>query len=200
MEPRVLKLTITILIAFLFGFGTQHGLTQRSGVSPFVVSIVPARSGLSGAGISMASDVIDHFYVILTNTSRQPESAFEPWNSWGYYSISFEMETSKGKVIKIAKAPSVFTRNIPRTFVVPPGEQMVSPIKLNDDWIATPIMSIADEEPIPVRLRAIYEVGPTPESSAQKVWIGRVESKAYDLSFRHWIQRETPNCIVSNCR
>jgi hypothetical protein len=33
MEPRVLKLIITVLIAFLFGYGTQHGLTQRTGIT-----------------------------------------------------------------------------------------------------------------------------------------------------------------------
>jgi len=72
-----------------------------------------------------------------------------------------------------------------------PGEQMVFPIKLNDDWSAIPPLPIADEEPIPVRLRVIYEVGPTQESSAQHVWLGRVESRIYNLSFRHWIPRET---------
>ncbi len=147
----------------------------------------------------MASDVIDGIYVVLTNTSRQPESVFEPWNSWGYYSISFEMETGPGKVIKITKAPAVFTKNNPGTFVVPPGEQMVFPIKLNDDWNAAPPLPIADEEPVSVAMKAIYEVRPTPESSAQKVWIGRVESKNYHLYFRHWIPRTAQNCTVPNC-
>src|SRR5437660_46808 len=150
MEPRALKLAVTVLTAFLFGYGTQHGLTQRTGASPFVVSIVPARSGPSGGQVSMANDVIDHFYVLLTNTSRQPESAFEPWNSWGYYSISFEIETGTGQVIKITKAPTDFTKNTPVTFVVPPGEQMVFPIKLNDDWNATPPLPTADEKPAAV--------------------------------------------------
>lgn len=191
MEPRLLKLAVTVLAAFFVGYGTQHGLTQRTGASPFLVSIVPARSGPSGAGISMASDVIDHFYVLLTNTSREPESAFEPWNSWGYYSVYFEMETETGKVIKITKAPTGFTKNTPATFLIPPGEQMVFPIKLNDDWNAVPALPIADEKPIIVSMKAIYELGPTPESSAQRVWIGRVESKTYHLYFRHWIPRET---------
>ena len=147
----------------------------------------------------MADDVSDSFYVILTNTSSRPESAFEPWNSWGYYSISFVMENGADKLIKIYKVPTGFTKNTPVTFVIPPSEQMVFRIKLNDDWAATPPAPIADEDPVPVTMRAVYEVGPTPESSAQNVWIGRAESKKYHLYFRHWISTKSPNCIVSDC-
>jgi hypothetical protein len=195
MEPRVLKFALAVVAALSFGFGTQHGLTQRTGSTPFSVSIVPAWSGPSGGGISMASDVIDSFYVVLTNTSHRSEAAFEPWNSWGYYSISFEVITGAGKVIKIAKGPQLFTKNTPVTFLIPPGEQKVFPIKLNDDWDATPALPIADETPTLVTIKAIYEIGPTPESSAQKVWIGHVESRSYRFGFRHWASKpSTQDC------
>ena len=139
----------------------------------------------------MAGDVMDSFYVILANTSHQPEAVFVPGNSWGYYSISFELETGTGKVIKIAKRPQAFTKNTPVTFVIPQGEQMVFPIKLNDDWEANSALPTADENPIPLTVKAIYDMRPTPESSTQKVWIGHLESRSYYLSFRHWLPRRS---------
>ena len=137
----------------------------------------------------MAVDVPDSFYVVLTNVSAQPQAAFEPWNSWGYYAVTFEMETGPGKVVKITKKPRLFTKNTPTTFLIAPGEEMVFPIKLNDDWGAVPSLPVADETPIPVNIKTIYEIGPTPEPSTQQIWIGRVESRKYHFYFRHWVQR-----------
>jgi hypothetical protein len=77
----------------------------------------------------MATDTNDWFYVILTNVSKEFQSAFEPWNSWGYYAISFEIETADGRKFTISKKPADFTRNGATTFGIPPGESMVYPIR-----------------------------------------------------------------------
>jgi hypothetical protein len=134
----------------------------------------------------MAKKSPDAFYVVLTNTSGEPQAVFETWNSWGYQSVSLEVETADGHKFAISKKPQKFTVNFPSTFVIPPGEEMVYPISLDDKWAAVPPLPMADETPIPITIRAIYEVGPSPETSKEKVWVGRLESSSYHFKFRHW--------------
>jgi hypothetical protein len=80
----------------------------------------------------MAANTIDTFYVLLTNVSPQAQAVFRTSNSWGYYAMSFELRTNDGRVVAITKKPTGFTKNNASTFVIPPGEQMVYPIKLDD--------------------------------------------------------------------
>jgi hypothetical protein len=63
---------------------------------------------------------------------------------------------------------------------------MVYPISLDEEWDAVPMLPMADQTPIKISIKAIYEVKPTPEAAEEKVWTGRTESKAYDFNFRHW--------------
>lgn len=136
----------------------------------------------------MATNTLDSFYVILTNVSKETQPVFETSNSWGYYALSFELQMADGRIVAITKKPTGFTRNIPGTFVIPPGEQMVYPIRLDDEWDAVPPLPIADKSPIAVTIKAIYEVKPTPESAQQKVWTGRAESRGYQFNFTHWLE------------
>jgi hypothetical protein len=178
-----------VVVAFALWGIALHGSekeVQKTDSSPFVVSLVPTWSGVSGRGISMAANTLDTFYVLLTNVSPQVQAAFRTSNSWGYSAISFELRTGNGRIVAITKRPEDFTKNNPSTFVIPPGEQMVYPIKLDGAWVAGAPLPKADEEPVDVTLKAIYEVKPTPESTGQKVWTGRVESAEYHLKFRHW--------------
>ncbi len=136
----------------------------------------------------MAKNTVDTFYVVLTNVSGEAQAAFRTSNSWGYYAVSFELQTIDGRAVALTKKPQGFTKNNPTTFVIPPGEQMVYPIKLDDEWDAVPPPPVAGESPIAVTIKAIYEVKPTPESAQQHVWSGRVESEAYHFNFRHWLE------------
>jgi hypothetical protein len=135
----------------------------------------------------MATNTLDDFYVILTNVSKEPQSAFRTSNSWGYYALSFEMQMPDGRIVVITKKPVGFTRNMPSTFVIPPGEQMVYPVRLDNEWDAVPPLPKADET-LAVTIKAIYEVKSTPESAEQKVWTGRAESKGYHFDLRHWLE------------
>jgi hypothetical protein len=162
---------------------------QTVGQSPFLVSVVPTRSLHEplGRSIAMAKKSPGFFYVVLTNVSKEPQAAFQSWNSWGYQAVSFEAQTADGHTVAIAKKPPQgFTRNFPSTFVIPPGEHMVYPISLGEEWDAVPTLPIADATPIKISIKAVYEVEPTPEAAKQKVWTGRTESKSYNFYFRHW--------------
>jgi hypothetical protein len=70
--------------------------------------------------------------------------------------------------------------NGPSTFLVPPGEQQVYAIRFDKRWVMHPKLGGGTE--IPVSLKAIYRIGSTPEATKNKVWVGRVESKSYDVT------------------
>ena len=167
---------------------------QEAASSPFVITVVPSWSKPSGPwcstscrGVSMATNTLDSFYVILTNVSRETQAVFEPSHSWGYYAVSFEIQAGDGRVVAIKKKQTGFTRNGPSTFLIPPGDQMVYPIKLNDEWVAGAGLPTSDKESFAVRLKAIYEIQPTPESTQLNVWTGRIESTEQQFEFRHWV-------------
>jgi hypothetical protein len=189
MRHSLLEIT-GVLLAFVLWGTALHGNNgidvQKAEPSPFAVSVVPAWSGSSGRGISMAANTIDTFYVLLTNVSAQAQTVFKTSNSWGYYAVSFGLRAGDGRVLAITKKPTGFTKNNPSTFVISPGEQMVYPIKLDDQWEASSPLPVADEEPVDVTVNAVYEVKPTPESNRQQVWTGRAESTEYHFKFRHW--------------
>lgn len=180
-----------MLVAFvLWGIALNgsNGDSNEVQRTPFVVSVVPAWSASSERGISMATNTLDTFYVLLTNVSTQAQSVFRTSNSWGYYAVSFELRTSDGRIVAITKKRTAFTKNNPSTFVIPPGEQLVYPVRLDQEWEAASPLPLADEEPVDVTVKAIYEVKPTPESTRQNVWTGRIESTEYHFKFRHWLE------------
>jgi hypothetical protein len=200
MKKNVFLWTLAILMAFVLGCSTPHvknaeaNLNQANEPSPFSISMVPDRSGPFGPQISMATNTLDTFYVILKNISNERQLAFGTAHSWGYYAVSFELQMPDGRIVKVTKKPQGFTRNIPSTFMIPPGEQMVFPITLDDLWDAVPPLLETDKTPA-ITIKAIYEVKPTPESAEQKVWTGRMESKGYNFTLWHWSeQSDTDRC------
>jgi hypothetical protein len=152
---------------------------QDASSSPFSLSVVPGRSG-----ITMAKNKPDEFYVVLTNVSREPQATWETWNSWGYQTISFEMTTTEGKKFVVSRRQGEFTKNAPSTFRVKPGENQVFAIRLDEWWETHPTLPKSDE--MPITLKAIYEVTPTPEAAEYKVWTGRLESHSYTFLLRQW--------------
>jgi hypothetical protein len=63
-------------------------------------------------------------------------------------------------------------------------EHQVYAIRLDGQWDTHPWFPKAPETP--VTLKALYEVSPTPEAVRYKVWIGRLESRNYNLTLRQW--------------
>ena len=122
----------------------------------------------------------DDFYVVLRNISKESQAVWEAWNSWGYQTISFELVTTDGKKFAISKRQDDFTTNFPSTFVIEPGEYQVYAIQLDKSWETKPPLPKGDE--MPITLKAIYEVFPTPEAAQFKVWTGRVESRSYKFA------------------
>ena len=74
------------------------------------VDIVPESSReKDGLGISLWRT----FHIVLTNTSDHNLMVWNEGGSWGYFNLSFEFASKDGKVVKVHKTPTYFTRNFP---------------------------------------------------------------------------------------
>lgn len=152
---------------------------------PLLLAIVADRAGITLAHSTRHDSGNRDFYVLLSNVSKQPQTVWEDWNSWGYYAISFELTTNDGKKYVLSKRQAGFTRNFPSTVVMEPAEHVVYPIHLDEWWQTFPSSLPKIAEPS-ITLKAIYELAPAPESGQYKVWTGRVESHPYKFTLRQW--------------
>lgn len=178
MSLRILVISFCFLLLMPFAFAQEAA-------APFKLSIVPSRSSIGERTITLAEDKPDTFHVILMNTSARDQPVWLPWYSWGYWTISFELTMPDGTRHLIRKTQEVgFSKNFPGTFLIPAGESYVYPIRLDKEWVNRPKVSAYGE--IPISLKAIYEVRETPESTKLKVWTGRIESRSYNFTLRHW--------------
>jgi len=143
-----------------------------------------ARAGTPLPGTKIAEKQPDEFYVVLTNVSKEAQLVWEYWNSWGYQTLSFEITLSHRPKIIVLKRSEVFTRNFPSTFLIPPGEHQVYPIRLDKSW--TPVRSFPNLTEMMATVKAVYDVPATDESLQYRVWAGRVESDSYEFALRHW--------------
>ena len=182
------------IIFSLFVFALV-GTPQTNAPSvPFSVSVVPESCYGEVCYITVghskpANARPPEFYVVLTNNSQQPQPVYEYWNSWGYQTISFQLTTAEGKRYAMSKRPQDFDHNYPSTFLIKPGEHQVFTIRFDDDWETIPTLQWKDK--IQVTLKAAYEVSSKDETygvsgfpltAKEKVWKGRIESAAYDIT------------------
>jgi len=181
-------LTVAAVVTLAAGSHSRPNSSNHpvSSEPPFSVSVVPSESFAYGQWISMGKTSPVPFYVVLTNTTTEPQKVFESWNSWGYQAISFELVSESGQRVVISRKNQDFDKNFPSTFIVPPGEHRVYTIRLNDeDWKVAPELRFANAEPLSVNLKAIYQLAPTREAKRENVWVGRTESKSYHFQLEH---------------
>jgi hypothetical protein len=154
--------------------------------SPFLLAVATDRAGITMAHSTHHDRELPRrdFHVVLSNVSGQPQTVWEDWNSWGYQAISFELTTADKRNYVLSKRQQAFTVNFPSTLVIEPGEHEVYVIHL-DEWWETHT-SLPKTAELPITLKAIYEVSPTPESGQYKVWTGRIESHLYNFTLRQW--------------
>ena len=179
---RTSPVKILIISIFVAVVTVLHAAEKRM---PFTLAIVPSSSRADMRVISTAKKQPHVFYVVLTNVSEQPQPTWETWNSWGFWTISFEFIMPDGKHITVTKNRNEdFTKNGPGTFLIPPGESQVYPIRLDAEWDNRP--TFADAGDTPVTIKAIYKVATTAESTKYKVWTGRIASANYKVILIHW--------------
>src|SRR5260221_2722107 len=104
---------------------------------------------------------IERVEVIFTNTSSTELHLWEPSNSWGWSSISFEIKSGPN-----SKASTImhlwnaeFTKNAPSTLTLAAGEKRGFIFDLNDGWWMRD-HTIAHLKDKPLFVRVSYHVDP----------------------------------------
>jgi hypothetical protein len=151
---------------------------RKPSPSPFLLSIVPSKN--KSITMSKKTEYADEFFVVLTNISKEPQPVFEYWNGWGFRVISFELSAANGKLFVLTLKGDCCDKNTPDTYTIDPSEHQVFAIRLDESWQVQPVLTVVDG--MPITLKAVYQVNPTRESIQKHVWIGRVESRSYNLS------------------
>jgi hypothetical protein len=75
--------------------------------------------------------------VIFHNNTDSAARMYEDWNSWGYYNISFEIETPDS-IYHVRKKQRVWWKNFPSYNVINPGESLVFNFSLDDSVAESP--------------------------------------------------------------
>ena len=159
--------TMAVVLLAVATAGTPIG---DAGMS--VSLAIPSRDGVRR--VSVGSPAHD-FHVLVRNIAATPQKIWDATFSWGYYALSFEVVGQDGSVSIIRKRETAFTRNVPGTWTVDPGQSFVFDVYLGDRtvWDGVPIPGPSCKD---MRLRAIYTVSPDEESKKLAVWTGRVSS------------------------
>jgi hypothetical protein len=117
--------------------------------------------------------------VVLVNPGSSALRVWRLGNSWGDETLSFEI-ASGGHRDAIRRKPQVYTRNIPASVVLERGEKQEIAFAIEDgQW--EPAAAVARLAAADALITAIYRVAPSPEASAQGVWIGELRSEPVHL-------------------
>jgi hypothetical protein len=144
------------------------------GATGISVSIaIPTRDGARRIAVGTAKP---HLHVLVRNIVDTAQRIWDETFSLGYYALFFEIVGDDGAISTIRKKVREFTRNIPSSWTLEPGESFVFDVYLGDRslWEGVPLPGPSCKT---VRLRAVYEVTPDAESQRLRVWTGRVASK-----------------------
>jgi hypothetical protein len=169
------------LAAFILSLTPDAWSADPDASAPFVLTVVASPGDPELKSITIGNDSPKAFSVVLTNISKDPQPVFETSNSWGCWTVSFEFTMPDGRKIHVARGSEIFTRNVPSTILIPPGQRKVYAIGLDKRWESRPELT-ANDETTNITLKAIYQVEASREAARIKVWTGRVESNPYDLT------------------
>jgi hypothetical protein len=112
--------------------------------------------------------------VVLINRGAADVRIWQLGNTWGDEPLSFEASLG-GSTVRVERAPQVYTRNVPASVLLPPGDRFPIPFDLLDGtWKLDAI-----GRPLPPRLdvAAVYDVPRSPEAVTHQVWAGRITSE-----------------------
>lgn len=110
--------------------------------------------------------------VVAVNTGSASLRLWNEGNSWGDAALRFEAHRGTG-VCTIQRRPQEYTRNVPSSFELRPGERHEWRFDLGSgEWDAGDLSGA---------LTAVYTIPPTPEAREQGVWTGEVRSEPVSL-------------------
>jgi hypothetical protein len=155
------------------------------------IDVVPQSSRDGEQAIALS----DPFQVVLTNTTDHDLILWGEWCSWGYSNLSFEFSSKDGKVTKVFRPMTTWTRNGPDAFTVRPGKHFVLTVTLRSREKTHANWSGVESLEGLMTVKAIYKCtdeafpGSKPQvkfhDDMQKLidsgWVGQVESDPMQL-------------------
>jgi hypothetical protein len=151
---------------------------------PFNISIVPTWTYESHTNVIPISDDRRHpFYVVITNTSKQPQLIPGVLGSRIDHYISFVAATPDGRTFQIHQPLRDGSGREP--FLIEPGEHFVCPIFFDRDWDGRPTDAGNRSSMPECTIKAVYSLPPS-NSVPRRMWGGHVESKLYTVSFERY--------------
>jgi len=121
--------------------------------------LASSRADTRGLVLSVREYRHPHSTVVLKNTGLAPVFLYTEANSWGFFALRAEF--SKGSHIVSVSRKGSFTRNVPRSAPLAPGEKLVFDFILDDEhcfFDPPQIKSFAGW-----KLRWIYDTAPAVE-------------------------------------
>jgi hypothetical protein len=140
---------------------------RDEGADPVTVRIVPTSCG-DDARRSLRTE---HFFVVVSNTSEKPVRLWKEFCSWGYTTLSFQVEGQSGKRSVVVKTRRpVWRKNTPDWMTITPGDHMVFNVAFgSQSWQTEPLTG-------EIKLKAVFEISKDKQTDEHKVWTGRIES------------------------
>ncbi len=171
---RLMRSVSWLSLVVVLGAATARAYDAPS-KSPLTVRIVPHKTPEKGPAVITLFGPPSHFWVVVTNSSDKPVRLWREWCSWGWYSLSFRVTDSAGKVVEVKKGPRGWRKNYPDATVLQPGEHLVFEVAFDEEtWPSAPVPEQGKFHD--VRMKAVFAVPVDDESKKQEVWTGEVSS------------------------
>ncbi len=164
------------ILTIVFAIGAILPLCAQN--ADFDLTIAVPKVQTTGPGTGAHAVIYDKtgkrpFHVLLTKRSGKAQRLWVEWCSWGYYNLSFEFNDSTSKTWMVRREDIAFTANAPGWFTLEPGETHVFSVTFPSGWLDLPEVP---RGPVPITLRAIYEIPPDGMTQRGGVWTGKVIS------------------------
>jgi len=122
------------------------------------------------------------FDVVIRNTSNRPLDFFTDGNSWGDYTLSFNITASDGSKWMASKTPHGYSRNFPGFVRLMPGEVWVRGVAYKEPlW--TGFARAHEKQGQAVRIQAVLSQSDQMKKADPDIWSGQVLSPALSVTF-----------------
>ncbi len=129
-------------------------------------------------------DKAEHFSVVIENVSKEAVEIPDEWNSWGYFSLTFEYTTQDGSVVAIKKLPRGWRDNGLTATTIRAGEVLVRDVYC-DSKIWEHLPTLPRDAGLGVTLKAIFAQEDYAHGKDKHCWTGRIESVPQKIIFLH---------------
>lgn len=144
---RMLRLFAALILLLPPAYASE----SKPDASPLKLAVVPNGSH---AKLGLSIDACQPFYVVATNPSAAPVLVWKEWCSWGYYALTFEVQTADGATAWIKKQSRGWDRNFPDSYIIAPDQHFIIAVDLKEQWDGVPTVQQK------LRIRAHYSIQP----------------------------------------